>query len=102
MRSYSNSKYLKDKKSGVAKSSRRAQSSLSLNKTQKTDKSVNYIRRMVIDSGNPRYAASKHSSFLGCLTTGQHVKNKFKVPVDAYKEIKRSRVDEELFGEEGK
>lgn len=56
---------------------------------------------MVIDSGNPRYAASKHSSFLGGLTTGQHVKNRFKVPVDAYRPITRTQVDEELFGAEG-
>ena len=56
----------------------------------KVDKSVGYVRRMVIDSGNPRYAASKHSSFLGGLTTGQHVKNRFKVPVDAYRPITRT------------
>ena len=56
---------------------------------------------MVIDSGNPRYAASKHSSFLGGLTTGQHVRNRFKVPVDAYKPITRTKVDDELFGAEG-
>ena len=46
----------------------------------KVDKSVSYIRRMVIDSGNPRYAASKHSSFFGGITTGQHVRNRFKIP----------------------
>lgn len=44
--------------------------SLSKGRPYKVDKSVSYVRRMVIDSGNPRYAASKHSSFLGGLTTG--------------------------------
>lgn len=68
----------------------------------KVDKSVGYVRRMVIDSGNPRYAASKHSSFFGGLTTGQHVKNRFKVPVDVHKPITHAAVDEELFGAEGK
>lgn len=68
--------------------------------SKKTDKAA-YIRRMVIDSGNPRYAASKHSSFLGGLTTGQHVRNRFKIPVDVQKPIKRSKLDEELFGQEG-
>lgn len=57
---------------------------------------------MVIDSGNPRYAASKHSSFFGGLTTGQHVKNRFKVPVDTQKPITLSKLDEDLFGNEGK
>lgn len=57
---------------------------------------------MVIDSGNPRYAASKHSSFFGGVTTGQHVKNRFKVPVDAHKPITHARLDEEIFGNEGK
>ena len=56
---------------------------------------------MVIDSGNPRYAASKHSSFFGGVTTGQHVKNRFKVPVDAYKPMKRAKLDEDIFGAEG-
>ena len=67
----------------------------------KVDKSVGYVRRMVIDSGNPRYAASKHSSFLGGLTTGQHVRNRFKVPVDVHKPIVNAQLDEELFGKEG-
>lgn len=68
----------------------------------RVDKSVGYVRRMVIDSGNPRYAASKHSSFLGGLTTGQHVRNRFKVPVDVHRKIAHAPLDEELFGEEGK
>ena len=62
---------------------------------------MGYVRRMVIDSGNPRYAASKHSSFLGGLTTGQHVRNRFKVPVDVHKPIVNAQLDEELFGKEG-
>lgn len=73
----------------------------SLNKPQ-PDKSVGYIRRMVIDSGNPRYAASKHSTFLGGLTTGQHVKNRFKIPVDTGKPIVHAKLDEDLFGAEGR
>lgn len=76
--------------------------SLSNSRLQKVDKSVGYVRRMVIDSGNPRYAASKHSSFLGGLTTGQHVRNRFKVPVDVHKPITNAKIDEELFGNEGK
>ena len=76
--------------------------SLSNTRTYKVDKSAGYVRRMVIDSGNPRYAASKHSSFLGGLTTGQHVRNRFKVPVDVHKPITRTPLDEELFGEEGR
>ena len=68
----------------------------------KVDKSVSYIRRMVIDSGNPRYAASKHSSFFGGITTGQHVRNRFKIPVDVQKPIAQSKLDEDLFGNEGK
>ena len=68
----------------------------------KPDKSTGYVKRMVIDSGNPRYAASKHSSFFGGLTTGQHVRNRFKVPVDAYKKMTRNQVDEQLFGPDGK
>lgn len=75
--------------------------SLSNSRLQKVDKSVGYVRRMVIDSGNPRYAASKHSSFLGGLTTGQHVRNRFKVPVDVHKPITHAKLDEELFGREG-
>lgn len=67
----------------------------------KVDKSAGYVRRMVIDSGNPRYAASKHSSFFGGLTTGQHVRNRFKVPVDVHKKITHAVLDEELFGKEG-
>ena len=66
------------------------------------DKSVGYIQRMVIDSGNPRYAASKHSSFFGGVTTGQHVRNRFKVPVDAHKPITHAKLDEEIFGNEGR
>ena len=76
--------------------------SLSNTRIYKVDKSAGYVRRMVIDSGNPRYAASKHSSFLGGLTTGQHVRNRFKVPVDVHKPITRTPLDEELFGDEGK
>ena len=56
---------------------------------------------MVMDSGNPRYAASKHSSFFGGLTTGQHIRNKYKIPVDVEKKMRRSKVDEELLGPEG-
>lgn len=57
---------------------------------------------MVVDSGNPRYAASKHSSFFGGITTGQHVRNRFKVPVDVHKPITHAKLDEEIFGNEGK
>lgn len=71
-------------------------------KTYKVDKTAGYIRRMVIDSGNPRYAASKHSTFFGGLTTGQHVRNRFKVPIDLNKPMTRKAIDEELFGDEGK
>ena len=97
-RSQTQTKFLTDKKTVHTK----VTASQSFNHSAKrTDKSTGYIRRMVIDSGNPRYAASKHSSFLGGLTTGQHVRNRFKIPVDAYKPIKRSKVDEELFGQDG-
>lgn len=75
--------------------------SSSLNKPG-ADKSVGYVRRMVIDSGNPRYAASKHSSFFGGVTTGQHVRNRFKVPVDVHKPITHAKLDEEIFGNDGK
>lgn len=71
-------------------------------KTYKVDKTAGYVRRMVIDSGNPRYAASKHSTFFGGLTTGQHVRNRFKVPIDLNKPMTRKPLDEELFGDEGK
>lgn len=91
-------KYFTDKKTVHSKLNH----SLSNSRVYKVDKSVGYVRRMVIDSGNPRYAASKHSSFLGGLTTGQHVRNRFKVPVDVHKPITHTAVDEELFGAEGK
>ena len=73
--------------------------SSSLNKQgARVDKSPGYIRRMVVDSGNPRYAASKHSSFFGGVTTGQHVRNRFKVPVDVQKPVTHAKLDEEIFG----
>jgi len=97
MRSSGLGKFLNDKKSVNSRIK-----SVGKSKTAtKFDKSIGYVRRMVIDSGNPRYAASKHSSFLGGLTTGQHVRNRFKIPVDAYKPITRTAVDDELFGAEG-
>lgn len=97
-RSVTLNKFFTDKKTVHS----RMNHSLSNSRTaHKVDKSVGYIRRMVIDSGNPRYAASKHSSFLGGLTTGQHVRNRFKVPVDVAKPITAAKVDEELFGAEG-
>ena len=60
------SKYFNSKKS-VSK----LNSSLSNGRLTRPDKKTGlYIKKAVIDSGNPRYAASKHSSFLGGLTTG--------------------------------
>lgn len=92
------SKFFNDKKTVNTKLAH----SLSNSRMLRVDKSVGYVRRMVIDSGNPRYAASKHSSFLGGLTTGQHVRNRFKIPVDVHKKITRQPLDVDLFGEEGK
>lgn len=60
------SKYFNDKKSASKLSS-----SLSNGRLSRPDKKTGlYIKKGVVDSGNPRYAASKHSSFMGGLTTG--------------------------------
>ena len=61
------SKYFNDKKTASSKLT----TSLSNGRLSKPDKKTGlYIKKGVIDVGNPRYAASKHSSFLGGLTTG--------------------------------
>ena len=61
------SKYCNDKKTASSKLTTR----LSNGRLSKPDKKTGlYIKNGVIDVGNPRYAASKHSSFLGGLTTG--------------------------------
>ena len=37
--------------------------------------SSSIIKKVVIDNGNPRYAASKHSSYVGQVTKGTHVRH---------------------------
>ena len=60
-------------------------------------KANKYIKKMVIDSGNPRYAASVQSSFAGGLITGTHVKNQFAIPVDLPKpQLQMTIIDEML------
>lgn len=74
-------------------------SSLSNGRLSKPDKKTGlYIKKGVVDSGNPRYAASKHSTFLGGLTTGQHVLHDRKVPVHYTKEIRPAPLDPDYFG----
>lgn len=57
-----------------------------------------YIKKGIVDVGNPRYAASKASSFMGGLTTGQHVLHERKVPAHYAKEIQPAPLDQDYFG----
>jgi hypothetical protein len=85
------SKYFNDKKSTVSKG---LSSSISNSNLSKPDKKTGlYIKKGIVDVGNPRYAASKHSSFMGGLTTGQHVLHERKVPAHYAKEIQPAPLD---------
>ena len=69
-------------------------SSISNSNLSKPDKKTGlYIKKGIVDVGNPRYAASKHSSFMGGLTTGQHVLHERKVPAHYAKEIQPAPLD---------
>jgi hypothetical protein len=84
------SKYFNDKKSTVSKMS----NSHSNSNLSKPDKRTGlYIKKGIVDVGNPRYAASKASSFMGGLTTGQHVLHERKVPAHYAKEIQPAPLD---------
>jgi hypothetical protein len=85
------SKYFNDKKTVT---SNKLSGSISNTNLTKADKRTGlYIKKGIIDVGNPRYAASKHSSFMGGLTTGQHVLHERKVPAHYAKEIQPAPLD---------
>ena len=85
------SKYFKDKKTVV---SSKLGNSISNGDLTKPDKKTGlYIKKGIVDVGNPRYAASKASTMLGGLTTGQHVLHERKVPAHYAKEIQPAPLD---------
>lgn len=79
------SKYFNDKK--TVTSNKLSGSISNANLTKPDKKTGLYIKKGIIDVGNPRYAASKASTMLGGLTTGQHVLHERKVPAHYAKEI---------------
>jgi len=84
------SKYFNDKKSINSKLG----TSISNSNLSKPDKRTGlYIKKGIVDVGNPRYAASKASTMLGGLTTGQHVLHERKVPAHYAREIQPAPLD---------
>jgi len=79
------SKYFNDKK--TVTSNKLSGSISNANLTKPDKKTGLYIKKGIIDVGNPRYAAPKASTMLGGLTTGQHVLHERKVPAHYAKEI---------------